>query len=336
MKTIENKIGLIPGAKDMLQRYLKIGLGLLMLGTAQAQAAEAITFYHNDLLGSPVAVTDINGDLCWREDYKPYGEKLYNDDSYQSSNPLCGFDDNHRGYTNHVNDKDIGLTYMQARYYDPAIGRFMGIDPIGVVLNESSTFNRYAYAANNPYKYIDPDGRAIGDPNADNSDQDNGGSLADAPGHQFGKPPANPGVAADFFKGFLSYFSDIPEGFKFHAELSGLYGEEEQKRAQVEQEALERAYEALKDPEVQRRARDYAIQYAQEHPHVVAGRLTATIGVPAVTLAAPVPAPVKAIAPIIGATSLYGGVRRGVGDAVSVGQDAVEGLVEGILGAGTQ
>lgn len=161
MKTIEQKIGLIPGAKDTFKRYLKIGLGLLMLGAAQAQAAEAITFYHNDLLGSPVAVTDINGDLCWREDYKPYGEKIRNDDDHQPVNPLCGFDGNQRGYTNHVHDRDIGLTYMQARYYDPAIGRFMGIDPIAIDLNERTTFNRYAYGGNNPHKYKDPDGKFI-------------------------------------------------------------------------------------------------------------------------------------------------------------------------------
>jgi len=47
--------------------------------------------------------------------------------------------------------------YMQARYYDPVIGRFYGNDPIG--FRDVHSFNRYAYANNNPYKYIDPDGR---------------------------------------------------------------------------------------------------------------------------------------------------------------------------------
>jgi hypothetical protein len=45
---------------------------------------------------------------------------------------------------------------MQARYYDPVIGRFMSNDPVG--FTNVHTFNRYAYANNNPYKYIDPDG----------------------------------------------------------------------------------------------------------------------------------------------------------------------------------
>jgi len=62
------------------------------------------------------------------------------------------------GYTGHREDPETGLTYMGARYYSPTLGRFMGMDPAGV--NESSihSFNRYAYANNNPYKYVDPDG----------------------------------------------------------------------------------------------------------------------------------------------------------------------------------
>ena len=46
---------------------------------------------------------------------------------------------------------------MQARYYDPVIGRFYSNDPVG--FNNIHNFNRYTYANNNPYKYIDPDGR---------------------------------------------------------------------------------------------------------------------------------------------------------------------------------
>jgi RHS repeat-associated protein len=61
------------------------------------------------------------------------------------------------GYTGHKFDTDLGLSYMQARYYDPVIGRFYSNDPIG--FRGVHSFNRYAYANNNPYKYIDPDGR---------------------------------------------------------------------------------------------------------------------------------------------------------------------------------
>ena len=51
----------------------------------------------------------------------------------------------------------LRLLYMQARYYDPDIGRFYSNDPIG--FDNIHNFNRYSYANNNPYKYVDPDGR---------------------------------------------------------------------------------------------------------------------------------------------------------------------------------
>jgi uncharacterized protein RhaS with RHS repeats len=47
---------------------------------------------------------------------------------------------------------------MQARYYDPVIGRFYSNDPVG--FTNIHTFNRYGYANNNPYKYVDPDGQS--------------------------------------------------------------------------------------------------------------------------------------------------------------------------------
>jgi hypothetical protein len=55
---------------------------------------------------------------------------------------------------------------MQARYYDPVIGRFYSNDPVDAVSHLSNAegikgFNRYSYAVNNPYKYSDPDGRSI-------------------------------------------------------------------------------------------------------------------------------------------------------------------------------
>ncbi|MEM7206773.1 MAG: RHS repeat-associated core domain-containing protein [Pseudomonadota bacterium] len=55
-------------------------------------------------------------------------------------------------------DRDIGLTYAQARYYDQRLGRFYAMDPVGVDLNQPAMFNRYAYGNNNPYKFTDPDG----------------------------------------------------------------------------------------------------------------------------------------------------------------------------------
>jgi len=58
-----------------------------------------------------------------------------------------------------VMDAVSGLTYMQQRYYDPQIGRFLSVDPVTAYSNPIGAFNRYWYASDNPYRFKDPDGR---------------------------------------------------------------------------------------------------------------------------------------------------------------------------------
>jgi len=72
---------------------------------------------------------------------------------------VYSYDDGRKSYVKQVNT--LGLSYFGARWYDPELGRFTGIDPVDVDENNPHSFNRYAYANNNPYKYVDPDGRAI-------------------------------------------------------------------------------------------------------------------------------------------------------------------------------
>lgn len=52
-------------------------------------------------------------------------------------------------------DKETGLYYNHARYYDPKAGRFTQKDPIGFA---GGDVNMYAYVGNNPVNYIDPEG----------------------------------------------------------------------------------------------------------------------------------------------------------------------------------
>ena len=131
-----------------LMRIL-ITLGLLLTAVT-GQAIERVTYYHNDALGSPVAATDGNGTLLWRESYAPYGERLTREASGKDT----------VWYTGKPEEAAFGLNYFGARWYDPKIGRFMGVDPAGFSSGNIQSFNRYAYANNNPYAYVDPNGQA--------------------------------------------------------------------------------------------------------------------------------------------------------------------------------
>ena len=122
---------------------------VLMLLVCKAALAD-VTFVHTDALGSPVAETNSAGQLVRLSHYNPFGEELE-----QKKDDVA--------YTGHKYDADLALSYMQARYYDPVIGRFYSNDPVGTLEHLSTSngihgFNRYAYANNNPYKYTDPTG----------------------------------------------------------------------------------------------------------------------------------------------------------------------------------
>lgn len=109
-----------------------------------------IIYLHADFQGSIVAESNEVGKLVNSRHYSAYGEQL------ESSKSGVG-------YTGHVHDNDLNLTYMQARYYDPVIGRFYSNDPMRALAHLSKGnihgFGRYTYANNNPYKYTDPTGK---------------------------------------------------------------------------------------------------------------------------------------------------------------------------------
>ncbi|MGH8614353.1 MAG: RHS repeat domain-containing protein, partial [Gammaproteobacteria bacterium] len=121
---------------------------LLTLLALPAGAVERVIHYHNDALGSAIAATDQDGRVVWRKSYAPYG---------QSIGPAAS---NEPGYTGKFQEPDLGIQNFGARWYDPRIGRFLAIDPAGFDAANPQSFNRYAYANNNPYKYVDPDGNS--------------------------------------------------------------------------------------------------------------------------------------------------------------------------------
>ena len=144
-----------------------LGIVLSVLVSLPAHAdlvepdTEYLVFHHRDVLGTAIATTDSNGNVVHHTSTTPYGRDLgrraddgqgFSDNAYPSSR-------SGEGYTGHVNDRQLELTYMRARFYDPVLGRFLSNDPVGFTSENPTSFNRYAYANNSPYNYVDPDGR---------------------------------------------------------------------------------------------------------------------------------------------------------------------------------
>lgn len=144
------------GCVKTIVRLTLFSLLTQLLFSGFVLAADNVVYFHNDALGSPVAATDQTGRVLWREEYKPYGKRLLNEN--QSA-------DNKLWFTGKYEEAELGgLQYFGARWYHPDAGRFMSMDPAGVIEHVESNpmmFNRYAYANNNPYSFVDPDGREV-------------------------------------------------------------------------------------------------------------------------------------------------------------------------------
>ena len=84
-------------------------------------------------------------------DYDAYGLLL-------ASTPATGATANHYRYTGQQWDEDLGLYYLRARYYQPALGRFWTMDSYEGNLDEPTSLHRYLYCQANPSNSSDPSG----------------------------------------------------------------------------------------------------------------------------------------------------------------------------------
>ena len=134
-----------------MRALFRTAVALAALLFTSAADAGTVTYYYNDLAGSPVVATDASGTVIWRESYQPYGARTRNE---------VAAGENKVWFTSRRQDAETGLVYMGARYYDPVVGRFVSTDPVGFDEGNIHSFNRYAYANNTPYRYKDPDGWA--------------------------------------------------------------------------------------------------------------------------------------------------------------------------------
>ena len=138
-------------------RYYNIG-GANIASRRNVGTATTLTWLLGDRQGTASITITAGTTTATRQRYTPYGEHRGTGSSTPTDN-LNGVTDH--GYLNQTEDDTTGLTYLNARYYDPTIGRFISVDPLTAPANPQ-TLNHYTYAGNDPVGRSDPSGLCYG------------------------------------------------------------------------------------------------------------------------------------------------------------------------------
>ena len=101
----------------------------------------------SSLLSSTTAITDANGSLTQHVLYFAYGEQFVDEHRNSTNSPYL--------FNGKEYDEETGRYYYGARYYDPRVSLWIGVDPLA---EERSWMSPYNYCQNNPIVRIDPDG----------------------------------------------------------------------------------------------------------------------------------------------------------------------------------
>ncbi|MEM7482129.1 MAG: RHS repeat-associated core domain-containing protein [Acidobacteriota bacterium] len=122
---------------------------------AAEQAGGETRHFHLDHLGTTRLITDEAGARVTLNTYYPFGG--------YTEIPAAGAEE--LQFTGHERDAngpvEGDLDYMHARYYSPLFGRFLSVDPVAGSPLAPQSWNRFAYARNNPVRLVDPDGREV-------------------------------------------------------------------------------------------------------------------------------------------------------------------------------
>ncbi|WP_205298072.1 RHS repeat-associated core domain-containing protein, partial [Pantoea sp. Cy-639] len=110
-------------------------------------AFEAIAWYHCDHLGTPMELTDEQGNIAWAGQYKAWGEVREERSTWAKQHGLG----NPIRFQGQYHDHETELHYNRYRYYDSKVGRLIRQDPIGY----AGGINVYLYAPN-PVQWVDP------------------------------------------------------------------------------------------------------------------------------------------------------------------------------------
>ena len=110
--------------------------------------SNTLSYLLGDHLGSTAVTASSTGAFVAEVRYKPWGENSFTSGTTPTS----------YRFTGQRSEVDLGLYFYNARWYDPALGRFVSADTIVPEPGNPQALSRYAYSLSNPLKYTDPSG----------------------------------------------------------------------------------------------------------------------------------------------------------------------------------
>jgi RHS repeat-associated protein len=138
---------------------------------AAGASGNVIHYLHDDSLGSVQVTTSQAGKTEEQLWYEPFGQTVEPDNPGLPVAPTLATIT--EGFTAQREDLELKLVDMVGRIYDPQTGRFLTPDPLIQNFSSNESLDRYTYARNNPFKWIDPSGFQGSDPSDGSScDQD--------------------------------------------------------------------------------------------------------------------------------------------------------------------
>jgi len=118
--------------------------------------ATTLKYFIADHLGSVSVITDGSGAVLERLSYDAWGKRRNANGTDDPANSVTSAVT--RGFSDHEMIASVGLVNMNARIYDPELGRMMSADPVIDSIFVSQVLNRYSYVGNNPLSITDMSG----------------------------------------------------------------------------------------------------------------------------------------------------------------------------------
>ncbi len=141
------------------RHYVPTPGGSTVVISRNSNGTSSTTYVVPDHLGSSDTLLNEAGATVARESFGAFGTRRGSNWSAATAPDWLGIANTTRqGFTGHEMLDNVGLVHMNGRVYDPALGRFLSVDPLIGDLGDSQSVNPYAYVGNRPLNASDPTG----------------------------------------------------------------------------------------------------------------------------------------------------------------------------------